>query len=145
MTENSSEEKDGILSRDEITFAILAHALQVHGFLVAPLIIFLTKRNSRFVSFHALQALLFQLLFTGIFFGSFALFFALMITHLPSQGSHDPPKFFFLFPILWLVTMGGWVITWIIGVVYAVRAGRGEWSPYPVIGKLAARILKIKL
>ena len=46
---------------DERTMATLAHALQLIGAWIAPLIIFLIRRQSRFVSFHALQALLLQI------------------------------------------------------------------------------------
>ena len=34
--------------------AILAHVLQIVGWWIAPLIIFLLKRDSKFTSFHAL-------------------------------------------------------------------------------------------
>jgi uncharacterized membrane protein len=40
-------------SQDERTMAVLAHALQVVGWWIAPLIIFVLKRQSRFVAFHA--------------------------------------------------------------------------------------------
>ena len=45
---------------DERTFALLAHMLQIMLSWIAPLAIFLIKRQSKFVSFHALQALLLQ-------------------------------------------------------------------------------------
>jgi len=45
---------------DERTMAVLANALQMVGGWIGPLIIFFAKRQSRFVSFHALQALLLQ-------------------------------------------------------------------------------------
>ena len=51
---------------DERTMATLAHALQLVGSWIAPLIIFLIRRRSRFVSFHALQALLLQIIHTII-------------------------------------------------------------------------------
>ena len=41
--------------------ATLAHALQIIGSWIAPLVIFLIRRESRFVAFHALQALLLQI------------------------------------------------------------------------------------
>jgi uncharacterized membrane protein len=31
----------------------------------------------------------------------------------------------------------------VIAIVYAIKAGRGEWANYPVIGKIARRILKM--
>ncbi len=42
-------------TQDERTMGTLAHVLQLVGGWIAPLVIFLVKRNSRFVSFHALQ------------------------------------------------------------------------------------------
>src|SRR5260370_19545908 len=48
-------------TQDERTMATLAHALQIIGSWIAPLVIFLINRKSRFVSFHALQALLLQI------------------------------------------------------------------------------------
>ena len=41
---------------DERTLALLAHMLQIMLCWIAPLAIFLIKRQSKFVSFHALQA-----------------------------------------------------------------------------------------
>ncbi len=47
-------------TQDERTIALLAHMLQILLWWIAPLAIFLIKRNSKFISFHALQALLLQ-------------------------------------------------------------------------------------
>lgn len=56
-----AENAQSPVTQDERTMAILAHALQVVGWWIAPLIIFLIQRKSRFVSFHAMQALLLQI------------------------------------------------------------------------------------
>ena len=48
--------------------ATLAHIVQVVGWWIAPLVIFLLKRESRFVSFHALQALLLQIAYMFLMF-----------------------------------------------------------------------------
>ena len=40
--------------------AVLAQVLQLLGGWIAPLIIFFVKRQSRFITFHALQVLLFE-------------------------------------------------------------------------------------
>jgi uncharacterized membrane protein len=37
---------------------MLAHLLQFFAGFIPPLVIYLVKRNSRFVAFHAMQALL---------------------------------------------------------------------------------------
>jgi uncharacterized membrane protein len=45
-------------SSDEKTMATLAQVLQIIGSWIAPLVIYLLRRESKFVSFHAMQALL---------------------------------------------------------------------------------------
>jgi hypothetical protein len=45
---------------DETTLALLAHVLQIFTWWIGPLAIYLAKRDSKFVSFHAMQALLWQ-------------------------------------------------------------------------------------
>jgi uncharacterized membrane protein len=39
--------------------------------------------------------------------------------------------------------MGFWIGMLVIAIVYGIKAGRGEWAEYPVIGRIAKRILKI--
>lgn len=134
-------------TQDERTFAVLAHALQVVGWWIAPLIIFLVKLQSRFVSFHALQALLFQVLFAICWVGLMAAFFAVaMISVFQQQPTHSnapPLGIFIIMPLVWLVGMGGWVAVILLSILYSIKAGRGEWAEYPLLGKRARKILKI--
>ena len=135
-------------TQDDRTMATLAHILQLVGGWIAPLIIFFLKRNSRFVSFHALQALLLQ----GLYFlfmmivmgGFFAVAIAGFVVH-QSTAEHSslPAAFFFLFPVLWLGIMGWWIFILVTAIVYGIKAGKGEWAEYPVLGRLARRILDI--
>jgi len=133
---------------DERTMGTLAHVLQLVGGWIAPLIIFLVKRNSRFVSFHALQALLLQgfyFLFVLIFVGGF---FVVAIAGFAVQQSTTPhgslpPALIVLFPLLWLGIMGWFVFMLVMAIVYGIKAGKGEWAEYPVLGRLARRILGI--
>ena len=67
--------------------ATLAHALQLIGWWIAPLIIFLIRRRSRFVSFHALQALLLQIVHVIIVVILMALWFATIFTTVFHQTS----------------------------------------------------------
>lgn len=140
------EEPTVSVTQDERTMATLAHALQVVGWWIAPLIIFLVKRESRFVSFHALQALLLQIAYLILMGGFmvlwFATFFGLML-HQPGNNNAPPPAFFVMMPLIWLGFMGAWVAVLVVAIVYAIKAGRGEWANYPVIGKIARRILKM--
>ena len=55
-------------TQDERTMAFLAHLLQVFTGFIGPLIIFCVKQDSRFVKFHALQSLVWQLCYMALFF-----------------------------------------------------------------------------
>ncbi len=134
-------------TQDERTYATLAHALQVVGWWIAPLIIFALNRRSRFVSFHALQALLWQACLIVVWACLMAVWMVFMFSFAfkqPQTGPQSPPplSLFVWFPIIWLGFMGIWVLTLVLAIVYAVKAGRGEWANYPVLGGLSRRILK---
>ncbi len=135
-------------TQDERTMGTLAHVLQLVGGWIAPLIIFLIKRNSRFISFHALQALLLQGLYflCGMVFvgGVFVVAIAgFAVQQSTTQHGSLPPAFLVLFPVIWLGMMGWWVFMVVVAIVYGIKAGKGEWAEYPVLGRLARRILDI--
>ena len=137
-----------IVTDDEKTFAALAHALQLVGWWIAPLVIFAVKRQSKFVSFHALQALLLQCILAVLWVGAmivwFALFFGTLFRNgVPQQNAPPPAGFFIFIPLIWLLGMGFWVTVMVLSILYAIKAGRGEWAAYPVIGNWAKRILKV--
>lgn len=128
--------------------ATLAHVLQLIGGWIAPLIIFFVKRDSRFVSFHALQALLLQgayfVLMMVLMAGIFAAVLAGVAFHQSAdQHGSVPLAFVIIFPIFWLGMMGWWFFVLVVAIVYGIKAGRGEWADYPLIGRLARSILKI--
>jgi uncharacterized protein len=132
---------------DERTMAILAHMLQIVGLWIAPLIIFVVKRESKFVSFHALQALLLQVLYLLLMgIGAFFWFGVVVLTMIASHAAGSvpsPPAFFIFMPMLWLDWMGIWGAMVVIAIVYGVKAGRGEWAEYPYLGRIARNILKL--
>jgi uncharacterized membrane protein len=130
--------------------AMLAQLLQVFTGFIAPLIIYFVKRDSRFVAFHALQALLWQITYFVLFFGCFVAVFVTMFATIPwnppphppgTPPPGPPPALFVLFPLLWLLAFGGFVLNLVIGIVYCIKANNGEWAAYPVIGRLARRIV----
>ena len=141
-----NDNPDPTISQDERTMATLAHVLQVVGWWIAPLIIFLVQRKSRFVSFHALQALLLQIAYMILMF-CFAMLWVVLIFATIAQHGGDkgapPPAFFLVMPLVWLGFMGMWVFVLVIAIVYAIKAGRGEWANYPVIGRIARSFLKM--
>jgi uncharacterized Tic20 family protein len=133
-------------TQDERNMATLAHALSILGF-IAPLVIFLIKRPSRFVSFHALQALLWHVAyfaFTGVLLVTWFCTIFLTIAHTAATKATAPPVGIFLFfPLLWLGLMAGGILTLVFAIVFAIKASQGEWAEYPVLGSLARKLLKI--
>jgi uncharacterized membrane protein len=125
---------------DERTLALLAHLLMAFTGFIGPLVIFCVKQDSRFVKFHSLQALVWQALYMVLVFAGMATFFLVIFSSLvhnppPPHSQGPPPGFVFLVPLVWLGFMGGWVVNLILGVVYAIKANRGEWATYPIFGK----------
>ena len=125
----------------------LAHVLQLVGGFIAPLILLLVKRDSRFVSFHALQALLLQaayfVLIMVLMVGIMATVLGVVL-HQPAEHHNSlPPAFVVIFPIVWLGMMGWWVLILGVAIVYGIPAGRGAWAEYPLLGRLARKILRI--
>jgi uncharacterized membrane protein len=142
-----AEIQEAAITQDERTMAVLAHALQVVGWWIAPLVILLLQRKSRFVSFHALQALLLQIVYMVLSAGFIVLWIgAILFTIARQHGDKaaHPTAFFILMPLIWLGFMVLWVSLLVITIIYAIKAGRGEWSNYPLLGRVARRILKME-
>lgn len=145
-TSNAAAATQAETTQDERTMAVLAHALQLVGGWIAPLVIFFVRRQSRFVSFHALQVLFLHLVYIVVWGGLMTfwivgILLAILQTH--GSGNAPPTAILVLFPLLWLGFMGMWAFTVVVAVVYAIKAGRGEWAEYPVLGAWARRVLKI--
>jgi uncharacterized membrane protein len=132
-------------TQDERTMAVLAHVLQLIGGWVGPLVIFLIKRQSRFVSFHALQVLFLHLalVVTGAVVVAVGFISIVLAVALHAANTTPPLGIFILFPMLWLGLIGTWATMVLVAVLYGIKAGRGEWAEYPVFGGLARRVLKI--
>ena len=142
----------GGLTPDETTMAALAHLLQPLSWWIGPLVIFLVKRESKFVAFHALQALLWQIFricfyvffFVGVFFFIFA-----MVVPDSSQNTNNqmPPAiiapFVFVFLFCYLGLFALTVADLVFSILFGIKAGRGEWANYPLLGKLARRLLHL--
>ena len=135
---------------DEKTLGMLVHVLQIFTWWIGPLVIYLAKRDSKFVSFHAMQALLWQFVMMGlgmvmgiawmIFF--FSTVFPHIVNKSPAGNQAPPAAFFVFFPLVWLGFLGFYGLNVLIGILYGVKAGRGEWAAYPVLGRWASRIVE---
>jgi uncharacterized membrane protein len=136
------------LSQDEKAYAGLAHALMISTWWIGPLTIYLMRKQSRFVSFHALHALFWQIIYTFLYVAGMAVFFAVMfgtVLSVPRGKAPTPGQFpialFVVFPIYWLLIMGGLAISMTLGIVYCLKAMRGEWADYPLIGSWVRKTL----
>jgi len=129
--------------------ALLAHILQIFTSWIGPLIIYFVKRESKFVAFHAMQALLLQiaLLVLTIFCVMLWIFLlvAIVLTHIgTAPGNTTPPvELIAVIPLLWFGMVAVGLANIVLGIVYAVRASRGEWASYPVVGGWARRIVGV--
>lgn len=125
---------------DERTMAMLAHLLMAFSGFIGPVVILCVQKDSRFVKFHALQALIWHAIYLVLLLGGVAVFMVAIFSSvlLHPQSAHTqgpPPTFVYFVPLLWLGFMGGSVVNLILGIAYAIKANRGEWATYPIFGK----------
>ena len=125
---------------------LLVHVLSIFTGFWAPLIIYIVKRDSKFISFHALQSLLWHLLYmivSFIFvFGMIFVFMGTVISRVAAQhgpGAAPPPGIFLVAPLFWMGIFVIWAINLMIGIVFAIKANGGEWATFPLVGKWALR------
>ena len=124
--------------------AMLAHVLQLFGGFIAPLVIFLVKRDSKFVRYHALQPLIWQCV---VMVATMLLMFGFMITMfltmpVEAQGktNQQPPvAFFVMFGGMWILIAGSWMVNLFLAIYHGIKSNEGAWSRYPLIWRLAAR------
>ena len=129
--------------------AMLSHLLMIFAGFIPPLVIYLVKRESKFVAFHAMQGLLWHvLMFVLQFFGIAGIMVSMFLTlprvpQKPDASNPFPFPFFGFFGVFWILFMVMWMINMILGIVYCIKASRGEWAEYPLFGRLARRIVGV--
>ena len=118
------------LSVDEKLWGMLAHLLTLLGYVVvvgeyiAPLVIYLVyKDRSRFVAFHALQALFFQLL-------ALAVGIALVLFSVVTLGL----GLLLAAPLAIALAIAVLVYT----IIAAIQANNGVWYELPIVGRWRA-------
>ena len=119
-------------TEDERNFAMLAEVLQLFAGFIPPLVIYFVKRNSRFVAFHALQALFWQIAYFVIIMLGMVIFFVSIIGTIAHQfpkgmTNNAPPAGLFLgMGAFWLVFMIGWLVNLILAIYYGIKAHQGQ-------------------
>jgi uncharacterized membrane protein len=107
---------DVSLTQDDKTMAMLGHVLGIFSW-IGPLVIYFVKRDSKFVAFHALQQLVWQI----------SVFVVLLILGITIIG----------WPLIPIVHAAGWIVA----VFAAIKAYNGEWYELPVVGAFARKNL----
>jgi uncharacterized Tic20 family protein len=129
-------------TQDECTMAMLAELLQLFSWIIGPLILFFVKRDSAFVRFHALQAILWQvtmMMFSIVFF---VVMIAIAIAGSRSGSAGAPASL--LFMVVFYALFGLFSLAnLIIAIYFAVKANSGAWASYPIIGRMARSILNL--
>src|SRR5205085_1899309 len=102
---------------------------------LAPLIIWLIKRESKFVAFHALQTLFWHGIYTALAILVGIMFFVSVIAtaaapHSPADGALGVTTV-----LLMLLIWGGGLTNLAVAIVFAIKAKRGEWTRLPIVGK----------
>lgn len=136
-------------THDERILGMLAQFLQIISWFIAPGIILLVRRDSRFVRYHALQALFFHLLVVIV---GAAAALALYAGWFSGAARDDLGSAFaaIFFPVILFLVLGiggalSWLLSLVLGVVYGLRANNGEWAGYPGIKYLAAKVAGVEL
>ena len=130
-------------TEDEKNLAMMSYILSIFTGWVGPLIIWLVKRESKFIVFHAVQILLWHVIYIALIFVGAIIFVAgIFGTIAASSTSHNgqpPAAFIVLMPLMFLIFWGGWFVNLILGIVYAIKAKNGEWSQIILVGGWARR------
>jgi uncharacterized membrane protein len=109
---------DVSLTQDDKTMGMLGHLLGFFTKFVGPLVIYLIKRDSKFVSFHSLQQLFFQI---AVMIG-YGVAFVLTFVGIG----------LLLYPIVFLIDVA-------VVAMGCIKAFNGEWWEIPVLGPIARR------
>lgn len=101
-----------MLSQEDKTMALLSHILAIVGGFIAPLVIWLIKKDqSLYVSEHAKESLNFQISMMIYFFGAFILMFLII-------GA-------FIMPVLAILNL-------VFIIIATIKASNGEAYRYPM-------------
>ena len=130
-------------TQDERTMAMLAHILQLFGGFIGPLIIYFVKRESRFVAFHSLQAVFWQLAWMVFFFCGIILAVLTALAVASGGSKNESPAVFGAFVLVWVGAMGFSMLNLVLAIYFAIRASQGKWAEYPLVARWARQVAGI--
>jgi uncharacterized Tic20 family protein len=128
---------------DEKILALFSHLSIFLGGIVLPIIFWaINKDKSRFVRFHSLQAIFFQIAYVVILVAVIIIMVAVGIgLGVLSAGTFAAGKDGSLFLIIAMIIFYGFIFLSIFvfmgyGIYVGVKSYKGELSRYPIIGKI---------
>jgi len=121
---------------------MLAELLQLFSWIIGPLIIFFVKRDSPFVRFHALQAILWQVVMMMFSIVFFVVVIAVAVAGHRSSGSTSFAPVLFMLSFYALFVLFS-LANLVIAIYFAIKANSGAWASYPILGRVARSILGI--
>ena len=132
------------VSSDDKTWALMAWLLGFFfGFIPALIIFIVMREKSRFVGFHALQALFWHLAYLVItipvIFIAVAAGFSSVIGMSHSQANEPPVGLIVGIGVVFLFILVTGLVNLIVQIVMAVKAGGGAWTELPLVGGWARR------
>jgi uncharacterized Tic20 family protein len=133
----------GQASQDERLLAAVAHAAALLPFfgIIVPLYIWITQKDwSKCVRFHAIQALVHQMVLPAAalalyLVGVWGFYGTLLVRLSTDPGGALPTGMFTLRCILVIGVLGGWGLTVTLGLMGMSRTLAGRDFLYPVIGR----------
>ena len=133
------------IKSDDKLMSILSHlAILIPNIgILAPIVIWLTqKEKSKFVRYHAIQAIFFQLLFfillmLSLFIGIILMAISLMFANVSSGG--EPGTFFWVSMGIMNLYFPLWFFFSIYAIVAAVKSYRGKIFRYLIIGRIVEK------
>ncbi len=131
------------LNSDEKLLAMLSHFSIFLGGIILPIILyFVQKDRSKFVAFHALQAIFFHLLYAGIIVLSMValvVVFGASGVFLDSNSDELPVSFFMGMGLFYIVLIGSIFVAIAYGIYMGVKAYDGDTKKYILVGKWASK------
>ncbi len=140
--------EESIIQGDEKMLALFSHLSLFLGGIILPIIFWATNKDkSKFVTFHALQALWFHIAYIAlilVFVFGFVIIAIIggvgMSTFAGATGSKEMPIFFIIAIVGFYAMLFAIVIGTICYSVYmGIKSYKGELCRYPIIGKKVYR------
>lgn len=137
MENNSVVNTEAPPSSDDKTAAILAHCLTLLVGFIGPLIIYVTKTDSKFARKHAAEALNFQISFflyvMVLMVGFFIAFIPVASdwAHLDPQSRDLPPGIGWILGLSGALVIGG-LLSFIFTLIATIKASNGQLYRYPL-------------